>query len=742
MDQLIVFTEADFRGGHKHVFDEAQALHLIVPGQEPNTTIDVDGEFPDGVSSIVILSGNWQFFRQENLASPFPVVLGPGLYRFVGDFKLVNDQIRSMTTVGAEPTLSGDPLDGHLILFEHARFRGQHQHVFEPVPDLGATGFDNITSSMVVETGNWSLFGDTQFDGSYPQQPVFGPGIYPWVVDAGLQNDAVSSLHPTGAQATIGNAVDNEVAIFQYGGFFGPHRHVFAGEPNLGADDDSSFNDMVGSLVVLAGNWSFYSDWDFLALYNVFPAGPGTYPDLAAIDVLPDDMSSLRPAVPARVTAGQDITGQVILFGNASFRGPHKHVFNAEDNLNSGDDDSFNDSVSSIVVISGNWRFFRNAGFDDDYPVILGPGLYSWVEDFAIRNDDISSLQVTDLEATVTGEPLNAHLMLFEHAGFHGAHLHVFAPEPDLGADDDEFSNITSSIAVVSAVWKICADPDFGNPYAPRIGPGLYSWVGHFGIPNDGLTSLQPSGDESTASGAPLLAHLMLFENASFRGAHKHVFVPEPNLNADDDDSFNDATSSVAVLLNQWFTYRDAGFTGAFDVTLGEGLFPSVTGAGIANDAMSSLQVAQTRLLFTGQATISVASGQLPDPVTDDLAMTFLFDPTSRGLQVETPFAVLTLGTLATMAYGRSDAGTFPADGQVTLPNLTVILTGTVAGVTVHTNATFSLGTGSATSPAGRYTVTGSPADAAGNTTLVAAGQLSGDDFAIQIVGVFSPRPA
>jgi hypothetical protein len=37
---------------------------------------------------------------------------------------------------------------------------------------------------------------------------------------------------------------------------------------------------------------------------------------------------------------------------------------------------------------------------------------------------------------------------------------------------------------------------------------------------------------------------------------------------------------------------------------------------------------------------------------------------------------------------------------------------------------------------------TGSPADAAGNTALVAASQLSGDDFAIQIVGVFSPRPA
>jgi hypothetical protein len=71
-----------------------------------------------------------------------------------------------------------------------------------------------------------------------------------------------------------------------------------------------------------------------------------------------------------------------------------------------------------------------------------------------------------------------------------------------------------------------------------------------------------------------------------------------------------------------------------------------------------------------------------------------------------------------------------------------VILTATVDGFTVHMNATFSLGTGTVTSPDGRYTVTGSPADAAGNTTLVAVGQLNGDDFAIQIAGVFSPRPA
>ena len=130
------------------------------------------------------------------------------------------------------------------------------------------------------------------------------------------------------------------------------------------------------------------------------------------------------------------------------------------------------------------------------------------------------------------------------------------------------------------------------------------------------MSSLQPVKANPTTDGNILLAHIMLFTDADLRGPHKHVFVPEPNLNASDDDSFNDAVSSVAVLLNQWFTYRDAGFDRAFDVTLGEGLFPWVEDVGIANDAMSSLQIAQERLGFAARprSTWPAGSCQIPCP--------------------------------------------------------------------------------------------------------------------------------
>jgi hypothetical protein len=59
--------------------------------------------------------------------------------------------------------------------------------------------------------------------------------------------------------------------------------------------------------------------------------------------------------------------------------------------------DSWNDKVSSIIVVAGTWQFWRHSNFvagagDRDW--ILGPGYYSWVEAFGIPNDQISSFAV------------------------------------------------------------------------------------------------------------------------------------------------------------------------------------------------------------------------------------------------------------------------------------------------------------------------------------------------------------
>jgi hypothetical protein len=119
------------------------------------------------------------------------------------------------------------------------------------------SGFDfaSITSSMVIELENWSFFFDQQLDGSYPDQPVIGPGIYPSVTDIGIDDDFTVSLQPVATQATVSNTVDNHAILFRHISFYGNHRHVFVAEPNLNSDDDDEFNDAVRSLAILAGSW-------------------------------------------------------------------------------------------------------------------------------------------------------------------------------------------------------------------------------------------------------------------------------------------------------------------------------------------------------------------------------------------------------------------------------------------------------------------------------------------------------
>jgi hypothetical protein len=120
------------------------------------------------------------------------------------------------------------------------------------------------------------------------------------------------------------------------------------------------------------------------------------------------------------------MTTHIILFQDANFNCAYTHVCDTESNLNASDDHLFNDRVSSVVVLSGNWKFFRNPGFDDPYPAVRGAGPYRFVGDVGIGNGMSSLTHVAD-PPTVTGDPLNAHAIFLEQANFHGGHRHDFA---------------------------------------------------------------------------------------------------------------------------------------------------------------------------------------------------------------------------------------------------------------------------------------------------------------------------
>jgi hypothetical protein len=287
------------------------------------------------------------------------------------------------------------------------------------------------------------------------------------------------------------------IILFEHTNFHGAHKHVLSAEPALNAKEDNFFNDKVSSFAVLEGNWALYRDPGFQSQYQPI-LGPGLYPHLDAVQIKNDDMSSLQPVAARPTVSGPTVDKHILLFENSIFDGAHKHVFATEPNLNAQDDSFFNDKVSSLAVPQGNWVFYANSGLQppSQYPPVLGSGLYPRLP-AQIKNDDISSLQPTNIIATISGDRLENQVLLFEHAGFRGAHRHVFVAEPNLNASDDNcFNDKVSSISVFSGEWSFFRDSNFINPYGTVLPKGTYPFVADVGFKNDDIFSLVPDPGE------------------------------------------------------------------------------------------------------------------------------------------------------------------------------------------------------------------------------------------------------
>ena len=87
---------------------------------------------------------------------------------------------------------------------------------------------------------------------------------------------------------------------------------------------------------------------------------------------------------------------EVVVYTDANFGGNEWRT-----NLNySWVGSSWNDCISSIVVVSGTWVFYENANYGGAQSNPLGPGYYSWVEssDVNIANDSISSFKCVSVD--------------------------------------------------------------------------------------------------------------------------------------------------------------------------------------------------------------------------------------------------------------------------------------------------------------------------------------------------------
>jgi hypothetical protein len=97
---------------------------------------------------------------------------------------------------------------------------------------------------------------------------------------------------------------------------------------------------------------------------------------------------------------------EIILYTNPHFGGLHTHLFESTADFAQlqlfgiglgaayeGRYFTWNDRVSSFVIVSGVWQFFKDANFQG-LEAKLGPGLYPWVGDARITRDALSSIKL------------------------------------------------------------------------------------------------------------------------------------------------------------------------------------------------------------------------------------------------------------------------------------------------------------------------------------------------------------
>jgi hypothetical protein len=88
---------------------------------------------------------------------------------------------------------------------------------------------------------------------------------------------------------------------------------------------------------------------------------------------------------------------QLIVFEKTGFGGEHGHFFTGVPDLTNFDGKFWDDQISSIAVISGNWTFFADpvgAGAAVNPSVTLGPGIYPDVTRERIPDNSVSQIRL------------------------------------------------------------------------------------------------------------------------------------------------------------------------------------------------------------------------------------------------------------------------------------------------------------------------------------------------------------
>ncbi|TWP33424.1 beta/gamma crystallin-related protein [Leekyejoonella antrihumi] len=382
----------------------------------------------------------------------------------------------------------------------------------------GTEGRATYQGGSVTATVHW----DNPYVGSNSADGTASGG------DSRLFELAGSGDNSTSDFALWRSAAPPEIILFEHANFHGRHKHLCADEPDLAAPEDNTFNDIVSSIVVVSGVWEVFADIDYGRPYvrvgTPVRLGPGIYPNLDPVGITNDDLSSLRLTSNSPTVSAAPILGHAVLFKAVDFQGEHKHVFNDEPDLAAADDNTFNDTVSSLAIVSGQWQLYRDINAQTPMGASLLPGLYPDLGALG-AGGALSSLQVCSTAAVATVNQYAGHLIVFEH-NFRGRHWHLFTSTAlaDLGA-----SNLVSSAVVFAGNWTM------GSPDQTRtFGPGLYPFSPQtFFLDNDTLadasligcaisaTSTQPETTTLAMTNGSVVNTWSISENAHLLAADR-----------------------------------------------------------------------------------------------------------------------------------------------------------------------------------------------------------------------------
>ncbi len=227
-------------------------------------------------------------------------------------------------------------------------------------------------------------------------------------------------------------------------------------------------------------------------------------PYIASMKRLSFAVAVVLSVLVAMPPAGAQTLPEVMIFNDDNFQGASQRFTTPVSDLRRW---NMSDSVSSIVVLNGYWRFCDQTNFGGPC-ITLGPGRYPRLSVYNM-NDKISSLAPSGSAGNWNGPPAqtgpgwnnggnngwhgggnygNAPVILFDNDNFQGPSAAIYGTVTNLKSMN--FNDITSSIIVRSGRWIFCDGADFGAPCVV-LGPGQYNRMSDRGM-NDKISSVRP----------------------------------------------------------------------------------------------------------------------------------------------------------------------------------------------------------------------------------------------------------